>query len=277
MKGIKHIGIRGRIRALILASAASVGLLFSGCSSTGLNMDSLMSGASKALQAATVSDSQIQSYVHEYIQYSDQQNKVAPASNPYSKRLAKLTQGLNSVDGVPLNFKVYLTNDVNAFACADGSVRVYSGLMDRMTDDEVLGVIGHEIGHVAHKDTKNAFKQALLNSAILDGIASTSSTAAALTQSQLAQLGSSLVSAKYSRKQESNADDYGYDFLKANGKNPWAMAMAFSKLESMEAGAQTNGMAQMFSSHPATQDRINHIIDRCHKDNITPPAGCNLK
>ena len=215
MKGIKHIGIRGRIRALILASAASVGLLFSGCSSTGLNMDSLMSGASKALQAATVSDSQIQNYVHEYIQYSDQQNKVAPASNPYSKRLAKLTQGLNSVDGVPLNFKVYLTNDVNAFACADGSVRVYSGLMDRMTDDEVLGVIGHEIGHVAHKDTKNAFKQALLNSAILDGIASTSSTAAALTQSQLAQLGSSLVSAKYSRKQESNADDYGYDFLKA--------------------------------------------------------------
>lgn len=277
MKGIKHIGIRGRIRALILASAASVGLLFSGCSSTGLNMDSLMSGASKALQAATVSDSQIQSYVHEYIQYSDQQNKVAPASNPYSKRLAKLTQGLNSVDGVPLNFKVYLTNDVNAFACADGSVRVYSGLMDRMTDDEVLGVIGHEIGHVAHKDTKNAFKQALLNSAILDGIASTSSTAAALTQSQLAQLGSSLVSAKYSRKQESNADDYGYDFLKANGKNPWAMAMAFSKLESMEAGAQTNGLAQMFSSHPSTPDRIQHIVDRCHKDKITPPAGCKLK
>lgn len=277
MKGIKHIGIRRRIRALILTSAASVGLLFSGCSSSGLNMGSLMSGASKAIQAATVSDSQIQSYVHEYIKYSDQQNNVAPASNPYSQRLAKLTKGLNSVDGVPLNFKVYLTNDVNAFACADGSVRVYSGLMDRMTDDEVLGVIGHEIGHVAHKDTKNAFKQALINSAILDGIASTSSTAAALTQSQLAQLGSSLVSAKYSRSQESNADDYGYDFLKANGKNPWAMAMAFSKLESMEAKAQTNGMAQMFSSHPATQDRINHIIDRCHKDHITPPAGCNLK
>lgn len=236
-----------------------------------------MSGASKAIQAATVSDAEIQNYVHEYIVYSDQQNKVAPASNAYSKRLAKLTQGLNSVDGIPLNFKVYLTNDVNAFACADGSVRVYSGLMDRMTDDEVLGVIGHEIGHVAHKDTKNAFKQALLNSAILDGIASTGSTAAALTQSQLAQLGSSLVSAKYSRKQESNADDYGYDFLKTNGKNPWSMAMAFSKLQSMEAGAQTNGMAQMFSSHPATQDRIKHIVDRCHKDKITPPAGSNLK
>jgi|MGYP001104105785 putative metalloprotease len=275
MKLLNKISVRRAFRTLFLATAMGSTVALSGCSS--LNMDSLMSGASKAIEAATISDGQIQNYVHEYIVYSDKQNKVAPPSNQYAQRLARLTNGLNSIDGVPLNFKVYLTNDVNAFACADGSVRVYSGLMDRMTDDEVLGVIGHEIGHVAHKDTKNAFKQALINSAILDGIASTSSQAAALSQSQLAQLGSSLVSAKYSRSQESNADDYGYDFLKANGKNPWSMAMAFSKLESMEAGAQTNGMAQMFSSHPSTPDRIQHIIDRCHKDKIAPPAGCNLK
>lgn len=277
MEKIKTKPEKGFIRSFLVAGVAASGLLFGGCSTSGLNMTSLMSGASKAIQAATISDSEIQSYVHEYITYSDQQNMVAPASNVYSKRLAKLTQGLNPVDGVPLNFKVYLTNDVNAFACADGSVRVYSGLMDRMTDDEVLGVIGHEIGHVAHKDTKNAFKQALLNSALLDGIASTGSTAAALTQSQLAQLGSTLVSSKFSRTQESNADDYGYDFLKANGKNPWAMAMAFSKLESMESGAQSSQLSQMFSSHPSTPDRIQHIVDRCHKDNITPPAGCTLK
>lgn len=264
------------LRAVFMACAISA-MLLSGCSSSSLNMSSLMSGASKAIQAATVSDSQIQSYVHEYITYSDQQNNVAPATNEYSKRLARLTSGLTSVDGVPLNFKVYLTDDVNAFACADGSVRVYSGLMDRMTDDEVLGVIGHEIGHVAHKDTKNAFKQALLNSALLDGIASTGSTAAALTQSQLAQIGSSLVSSKFSRSQESNADDYGYEFLKANGKNPWAMAMAFTKLGSLESGTQSNGLSQMFSSHPSTPDRIQHIVDRCHKDNITPPQGCTLK
>lgn len=275
MKLLNKISVRRAFRTLFLATAMGSTVALSGCSS--LNMDSLMSGASKAIEAATISDGQIQNYVHEYIVYSDKQNKVAPPSNQYAQRLARLTNGLNSIDGVPLNFKVYLTNDVNAFACADGSVRVYSGLMDRMTDDEVLGVIGHEIGHVAHKDTKNAFKQALINSAILDGIASTSSQAAALSQSQLAQLGSSLVSAKYSRSQESNADDYGYDFLKANGKNPWSMAMAFSKLESMEAGAQTNGMAQMFSSHPSTPDRIQHIIDRCHKDKIAPSAGCNLK
>ncbi len=191
---------------VFLALAIAAG----GCSTSNLNMSGLMSGASKALQAATISDDQVRGYVHEYIAYSDKQNKVAPAGNKYAVRLARLTQGLNSVDGIPLNFKVYLTNDVNAFACADGSVRVYSGLMDRMTDDEVLGVIGHEIGHVAHKDTRKAFQEALLQSAVLDGIGSTSATAAALTNSQLSQIGQSLLSARYSQKQESNADDYGY-------------------------------------------------------------------
>jgi putative metalloprotease len=240
-------------------------------------MSSLLGAGAKALQAATISDSEIQGYVHQYIAGSDQQNKVAPANNQYAIRLAKLTSGLTSVDGVPLNFKVYLTDDVNAFACADGSVRVYSGLMDRMTDDEVLGVIGHEIGHVAHKDTKKAFQQALISSAVLDGIGSTSSTAAALTSGQLAQIGQSLLSAKYSQSQESNADDYGYDFLKSNGKNPWAMAMAFTKLGELESGAQSGAIQQMFSSHPSTPDRINHIVERCHKDKIAPPAGCTLK
>lgn len=248
-------------------------LSVAGCSTSSLNMDSLMSGASKAIQAATISDGQIQDYVHEYVAYSDKQNKVAPAGNKYAVRLARLTSGLNSVDGVPLNFKVYLTNDVNAFACADGSVRVYSGLMDRMTDDEVLGVIGHEIGHVAHKDTKKAFQQALIQSAVLESIGSTSSQAAALTSGQLAQIGQSLLSAKYSQKQESNADDYGYDFLKSHGKNPWAMAMAFEKLESLEGSNANSGLKQMFSSHPSTPDRIHHIEERCVKDHISRPQS----
>ena len=55
------------------------------------------------------------------------------------------------MEGMPLNFKVYYVIDVNAFACADGSVRVFSSLMDIMTDEELLGVIGHEVGHVHTK------------------------------------------------------------------------------------------------------------------------------
>lgn len=242
-----------------------------------INLNKVVSGASKAVSAITLSDSDIKAYVHEYIVYSDSVNKVASPDSEYTIRLLKLTDGLKEVDGQPLNFKVYMTDEVNAFACADGSVRVYSGLMDLMSDDEVLGVIGHEIGHVAHKDTKNAMKQALLNSALFDGIGSTGSLAASLTDSQLGTIGQAMLNSKYSRKQESNADDYGYEFLKSSGKNPWAMAMAFSKLQELEGGNSAGTMAKMFSSHPQTKDRITNIIKKCKKDNITVPEGCTLE
>ena len=52
--------------------------------------------------------------------------------------------------------------------------------MDIMSDDELLGVIGHEVGHVAKKHSKKAFKQSLLTSALKDAVASTGNVAAAL-------------------------------------------------------------------------------------------------
>lgn len=234
-----------------------------------LNSEYLLSGAAKAAQAMSITDDQVAQLVHQSVQQMDAQNTKLPASNPYSQRLARITEGLTEVDGIPLNFAVYQTDDVNAFACADGSVRVYTGLMDLMDDDEVLGVIGHEVGHVAHHDSKNAYKQALLNSALLDGLSSMGGEMAQLSSSQLAQLGEAAISAKYSRSQESNADDYGYTFLEQHGKNPWAMVHAFEKLKTLEGNSATSNVArQMFSSHPDTDSRIASMKKKCQKEGI---------
>lgn len=246
-----------------------------------LDFGRLLQGGAKAFQAITLSDDQIIEYVHDYITQTDAENTVADASSPYSKRLATLTSGLTQVEGIPLNFKVYIKNDVNAFACADGSVRVYSGLMDVMTNDELLGVIGHEMGHVAHKDTKKAFKQALLNAALKDGLASTSTKIAALTDSQLGALTDALAQAKYSQKQENNADDYGYDFLKKNGKNPAAMLWSFQKLKQLEdaSGSQnTSKVSQLFSTHPQLSKRIDRMAKKASKDGystVQPTSATN--
>lgn len=173
-----------------------------------------------------------------------------------------------------MNFKVYNVIDVNAFACPDGSVRVFAALMDKMNDDELLGVIGHEIGHVLKHHSKNAFRTELLTGALKDGIASTGGKAAALTESQLGSLTQSLVNAKYSQKQESEADDCGYDFLVANGRNPWGMVMAFEKLNSMSDGqASPSDVQKLFSSHPDTKKRIEKMTKRCNKDGYQRPAA----
>ena len=240
------------------------------------NIGKAAEGATKVLKAATLTDADMAKYVKEYVAWMDDHNHVCDARSPYTKRLNRLTQGLKDIEGIPLNFKVYYVTDVNAFACPDGSVRVFSSLMDAMTDEELLGVIGHEIGHVAHKDSKKGFRRALLTSALKDGIASTNGTAAALSESQLGSLGEALVNATYSQKQESKADAYGFDFLKKNGKNPWAMALAFEKLKKMEedAGVQKDSKwKRMFSSHPDLDKRIKTMSKRAEKDGFARPEN----
>ena len=240
------------------------------------NIGKAAGGATKVLKAATLTDADMAKYVKEYVAWMDEHNHVCDAKSPYTKRLNRLTQGLNEVEGIPLNFKVYYVTDVNAFACPDGSVRVFSSLMDVMTDEELLGVIGHEIGHVAHKDSKKGFRTALLTSALKDGIASTNGAAAALSESQLGSLGESLLNATYSQKQESKADAYGYEFLKKNGKNPWAIALSFEKLKKLEedAGVKKDSKWQrMFSSHPDLDKRIKTMGKRAEKDGFARPEN----
>lgn len=239
------------------------------------NLKKAVSGATKAVQALTLTDAQMAAYVKESVDWMDTHNPVPGEDDPYTIRLRKLTEGITEADGIPLNFKVYDVIDVNAFACPDGSVRVFSSLMDIMTDEELMGVIGHEIGHVLKHHSKNAFKTELLTGALKDAVASTGGVAAALTESQLGTLGQALVNAKYSQKQEKEADNCGYDFLVANGRNPWGMVMSFEKLQSLEGdgGAAPSYVDKMFSSHPETKARIEAMTKRCVKDGFERPAA----
>ena len=237
------------------------------------NLSKAIGGAAKAAKALTLTDADMAAYVKESVDWMDTHNPVLPEDNPYTVRLRKLTEGVTEADGIPLNFKVYDVIDVNAFACPDGSVRVFSSLMDIMSDDELLGIIGHEIGHVMKHHSKNAFRNELLTGAAKDAIASAGGVAAKLTESQLGNLGQSLLNAKYSQKQEKEADNCGYDFLISTGKNPWGMVMAFEKFMKMEqeAGSKSSYVQKMFSSPPETQSRIDAMTKRCQKDGIPRP------
>ena len=195
------------------------------------NWGRAISGAIKAGQAMTITDEDLAKMVRRQVVAMDKQNNVCGENSKYTKRLKQLTKNMKDADGIRLNFKVYQTKDLNAFACPDGSVRVFSALMDILDDNELLGVIGHEIGHVALRHSKKAWRSALLRSAASDAIGSQSSTWARLSDSSLGSITSAALSAKHSRYHETQADDYGYSFLKRCGKNPWAMGLAFKKLK----------------------------------------------
>lgn len=250
---------------LLLVAAATVA---GGCST--INTAAL----SKGVQALTLTDAQMEAYVSEYIQQLDSENTIAGANDPYAIRLQRIAGPINNTDGI--NIKVYKTTDVNAFAVADGSVRVYSGLMDIMSDEEVLGVIGHEIGHVKLKHSRKAFQAALATSAVRDQLSSYGGTVGTLSSGMAGDLFETLSSTQFSQKDEREADDYGYEFLKAHGLNPWAMALSFEKLKQMEeqAGAAASGpILQLFATHPDLDSRIARMSDRATKDGYAMPGA----
>lgn len=223
--------------------------------------------ATKTVQAITLTDSEIAKYCQEYIDWSDANNPVCDINDSdagkrhYAERLANIVKGYETENGVKLDIKAYYVVDVNAFACANGSIRVFAGLMELMTDDEIFGVIGHEVGHIINKDSKDAFRTALLTSALKDAVASTGGTAQALTESQLGELGEALANAQYSQKQEYAADEYGFKFLKKAGKDPKAMASALRVLQKLsdDASVDKSKSRQLFSSHPDSGKRAERL------------------
>lgn len=240
---------------LAVAAAAAV----AGCAGT--NLDGMVAAGSSLAKAATLSDADVKSLSDQACAESDKTNKIAAANSTYAKRLVKVMTGLKNSDVPNVNAKVYMTKDVNAWAMANGCVRVYSGLMDMMNDDEVRGVLGHELGHVALGHTKKAMQVAYTATAARGAAAAAGNGAvAALSSSQLGELGEKLINAQFSQSQESAADDYSFDLLKKNKASPSGLVTAFQKLAKLDGGKSS-----MFSSHPGSDARAQHIQERISK------------
>ena len=231
--------------------------LVSGCAN--VNTDTLMQSGAQAYQAYTLSDADVKTLSVQSCEEMDKKAQIAPDDSEYAQRLKKISAALgDNINGTPANYKVYLTKDVNAWAMANGCIRVYSGLMDMMNDNEVEGVLGHEMGHVALGHTRKAMQVAYGTVALRTAASSAGGVIGSLSQSQLADIGEKLVSAQFSQKQESEADDYSFDLLKKRGIDPNGLATSFEKLAQMEAGRQSS----MFDDHPSSQARAQHIRDR---------------
>lgn len=257
----------------ILISALLISA-FSGVQAQKINLGKAVGVVSKGASALSFSNADAVKLSKESVDYMDKNNPIAGPKDPYTVRLNKLFGKHKSQDGLNLNYKVYKVKDINAFACADGSVRVFSSLMDIMTDDELLAVIGHEIGHVKNEDTKDAIKSAYLKAAALDAASSASSTVATLNESQVGKMANEFLDASHSKKQESQADTYSYDFMKANNYNVVGAYTAFKKLALLsEGGTAQSGFQKMFNSHPDSNKRAEAVKKRAEKDGLWKDPG----
>lgn len=246
-------------------------VLFFGFSKTNAQInfgEKALGAVQKGITGFTFSDADAALLSKAAVDKMDKVHIVADAKNAYTIRLNKIFGKHKNENGLVLNYKVYILKEINAFATADGSVRVYSGLMDIMDDNQLLVVIGHEIGHVVNHDSRDAMKAAYKKEALLDAASSQSSSVASVTDSQLGKIGSTMIDSRHSRKQESEADNFAYDFMKKNGYNVNAVESAFSILAKMSEGRQATFLDRMMSSHPDSKERAVNARLRAEKEGL---------
>jgi metalloprotease len=184
---------------------------------------------------------------------SDLKHTVVSPDNPHARRLQRLTNGYGKFDGYEFDFKVYLSPNVNVFAMADGSIRIYSGLMNIMDDGELLFVVGHEMGHVVEKHIKKKILLAYAGSAFRKAVASQQNTVGEIARSVFGALAENLFNTQFSQQEEQAAEDYGVMVLRneEHGVQP--------AISALMKPAALGGDHSFLSSHPAPELRAERL------------------
>lgn len=163
----------------------------------------------------------------------------------------------------PYQYQFHLLNDpetINAFALPGGQVFITEGLLRRLqTEGQLAGVLGHEIGHVvarhgAEHIAKQQLTQGLTGAAVLATYDPNdpSSRGSAAVAAMIGQL----VSMRFGRQDELEADGLGVRFASEAGYDPRAMIELMKILNQSSKGGRP---PEFFSTHPNPENRIQRI------------------
>lgn len=153
------------------------------------------------------------------------------------------------------------SRQINAWCMPGGKIAFYSGILDQLqlNDDEVAMIMGHEMAHALreHARERLAKTQAtgigLSLASQLLGLGSLGDAAA--------NLGTQLLSLKYSRDDETESDLVGLEIAARGGYKPDASISLWQKMQA----ASNNGGPQFLSTHPSGSNRIQDLQSNLHK------------
>jgi Zn-dependent protease with chaperone function len=158
-----------------------------------------------------------------------------------------------------LKFTVIDSDIMNAFALPDGSIVVYTGIMDSMKGyQELAGLIGHEVAHVNHRHSMKMLCRNVSGYLFISTILGDANGVMAV----LGENVNTLQSLSFSREFEYEADMEGFKIVTSNGVSPKGMSVLFKRLQK----ENSLEMPEFLSSHPVTADRIRYI-DKMIKSN----------
>lgn len=200
------------------------------------------------------------------------QVRVLPNDDPRVQLMREVAGRLLSVSPDPkgdpwqYSFDVINNKQVNAFALPGGPIFFYTGLFEKFkTEDQLAAVLAHELTHIRKEHWANAYasqqKRALgLTVLLMVFRANRSITDLASISNDL------LLTLPFARKDETQADDIGFDMMVRAGYNPQGMADVFQILRDSSRGGKP---PEFLSTHPDDKGRISRIVAKIENSKRT--------
>ncbi len=191
--------------------------------------------------------------------------------NQQTARIQRIGQRLAQVsDRQDYQYHFYLIDkdELNAFTTPGGNVYMFSGLLNRLrSDDEIAGVLGHEIGHCAARHTIKKFQAGLgynlLGNLLLSQLQVEAQTRQVLSQGSDALM--SLIFSAYGRRDEFEADRLGVRYMHLAGYDLKGMLETLELLESQSHGGS---VPVILRTHPHIKDRIVKVKEEIQRISV---------
>ncbi len=179
---------------------------------------------------------------------------------------------------LPYEFTILNNSTPNAWALPGGKIAVNRGLLLELNNEaELAAVLSHEIVHAAARHgAKNMERGMLLQAAMLASSYAAKNYDYANLAIGGAQVAMGLITQKYSRDAELEADHYGMIYMVRAGYNPESAINLQETFLRLSRDRNTNWLTGLFASHPPSQERVEANKITASKLNTNGKTGHNI-
>jgi len=184
-----------------------------------------------------------------------------PLIQSYIDRVGRSIVQVSHRPDLKFHFLAVQHKSINALALPGGHIYVTRGMLENLQSEaELAGILAHEIAHVVARDVGNAMSRQIGLDLLLSATTSKSTSPRVLT---VAQLAGQIITLRFSRQDEREADLAGLDYLVAAGYNPYAMVEALQMLLNTSRARPP----EFLSTHPSPENRIAYLQRRIRAKN----------
>jgi predicted Zn-dependent protease len=153
---------------------------------------------------------------------------------------------------------------VNAFAIPGGYIYLTRGILAQFNNEaQAMGVLGHEMGHIAARHSvSQQTKQTMGTLLLIGGMIASQEFA---KYAEYAMQGMQLLYLKFSRDDERQADTLGVEYSSKIGYDAYQMAEFFQVLNKMSMASEQDGVPTFLSTHPNPEDRFGYVQQNTKK------------